>query len=571
MSPRIIVYGLNSIGYRIFALLRHQQATVVGVSHRPLPHEPEVLIGELNDVATLKRAGIETAQILIISHGDDAVNLDILLQARLLNPRIRIINRLFNTSLGARLDHTLPEHTTMSVASLSAPIFAFAAMGDQAIGQLQLFAKIWPISEVYIDADHPWCDRPLSYLWEDRSRMLIYYLTSDAEISLVEAMSTERRLQAGDRLIIGTQPKFRQRRVLSWSDKLNKALAWLAQFQRHLRSGLLVTLALFSIIMLATLTYFSFSWAQTSLVDSLYFSVGMITGAGGQEKVAENAPMAVKVFTAVMMLVGAGVIGIFYALLNDLVLGTRLRQFWDVARIPSRCHYIVCGLGGVGVKIVNQLLTQGHEVVVIERDGNNRFISTVRSQKVSVILADASLPQTLKMANIDQASALLAVTHDDMSNLEIALTAKELKPKMSVVVRSNNPEQASRMAQVFDFTEVLNPFEIAAPNFAAAALGGRVLGSGITGDILWIALSLLITPAHPFCGRTVEDIAIEADLVPLYLDVQDRTVHGWDLLRALLHPGNVLHLTIPAKNIDRLWQAKNVASVTDAERFAERQ
>jgi hypothetical protein len=39
-----------------------------------------------------------------------------------------------------------------------------------------------------------------------------------------------------------------------------------------------------------------------------------------------------------MMLSGAAVIGIWYALLNDFVLGTRFRQFWDAARIPQRNH-----------------------------------------------------------------------------------------------------------------------------------------------------------------------------------------------------------------------------------------
>lgn len=42
----------------------------------------------------------------------------------------------------------------------------------------------------------------------------------------------------------------------------------------------------------------------------------MITGAGGKE-VAEHAPDSIKLFTAVMMLVGAAVIGICYALLNS--------------------------------------------------------------------------------------------------------------------------------------------------------------------------------------------------------------------------------------------------------------
>jgi voltage-gated potassium channel Kch len=556
MLPKIIIYGLDSIGYRTLCLLRQQGVNAVGVHSTPMPDDDDIIVGPLQTLETLKRAGVETAQALVISHGNDAANLDILLQAKSLNPRIRIINRLFNLSLGDRLDHTLPDHTTLSVAGLAAPIFAFAAMGELAIGHLHLFQKTWPICEVYIDPQHPWCSRNLNELWQDPSRMLIHYLTSDTEISLIEAMSLERELQAGDRLIIGTKPQVRKRSV-SWLEQLRKILVWVGQFQRHLRSGLIVTLVLLATILIATLTYVNFGWTKASVLDSLYFSVGMITGAGGNEAVAEKASTQIKIFTVIMMLVGAGVIGVFYALLNDLVLGTRLRQFWDVTRVPDRGHCIVCGLGGVGVKTVSQLLHQGHEVVVIERDSNNRFLSTIRAQRVPVILADASLPQTLKMANIDRASALLAVTHSDMSNLEIALTAKEYNPKLSIVVRSTDAEQAERMRQVFDFTAVLNPLDIAAPSFAAAALGGRVLGNGVTGKILWIALSLLVTPAHPFCGRSVRSVAIEADLVPLYLSTEVQTIHGWELLSARLNPGDVLHLTIPAKNIERLWRTVN--------------
>ncbi|MGB3293034.1 MAG: NAD-binding protein [Phormidesmis sp.] len=557
MTPLIIVYGLDSIGYQILCLLRQQKAAVVGVNKYPIPGEADIVVGDLLSAETLRKAQIETAQSIIIANNDDATNLEILLQARLLNPRIKIINRLFNQSLGDRLDRTLPHHSTMSVAELSAPIFAFAAMGQVAIGHLQLFQGIWPIYEEHIHVDHPWCDRPINDLWNDRARMFIHYLTSDTEISLIEAMSTGRRLQAGDRLIIGTRPRMASQRA-SLMERLRKSLIWLEQFQRHLRSGLLVTLLLFLTIVVATSAYVIFGWNQGTLVDALYFSVGMITGAGGNEDIAEKSSAAVKVFTAVMMLLGAGVIGVFYALLNDLVLGSRLRSFWEVTRVPQKGHYIICGMGGTGLKVAQQLLSQGHKAVVIERDENSRFLGMARAQQIPVIRSDASLPVTLEAANIERANALIVVTSDDMSNLEISLTAKELAPNLPIVVRSNKPAIADRMHKIFDFTAVLNPFDIAAPAFAAAALGGRVLGSGVTGEILWIALSLLITPAHPFCHQLVQMIAIEADLVPLYLQTsQQRELHGWDLLEARLKPGDVLHLTIPAKNIERLWRTSN--------------
>jgi Trk K+ transport system NAD-binding subunit len=203
---------------------------------------------------------------------------------------------------------------------------------------------------------------------------------------------------------------------------------------------------------------------------------------------------------------------------------------------------------------VNQLHAHGHEVVVIERDLNNRFLNIVRSQGIPVIHGDASLSDTLKAANVQRAEALLAVTSDDTDNLEIALSAKSLAPKLPVVVRNQDPHFSRMVQQVFEFEAVLCPAELATPSFAAAALGGRVLGNGMTGDSLWVALATLITPGHPFCGRRVKEMAMDADFVPLYIETQCQTLHGWDVLETCLSAGDVLYLTMPACGLEQLWR-----------------
>ncbi|NEP58488.1 MAG: potassium channel protein [Symploca sp. SIO2G7] len=553
MKPRIIVCGLGLTGYKIFCLLRQQGAAVVGISDQPLPHIGDsIIVGNLRTPSTLLAAGIQEANTLVISTNDDALNLAILTQARVLNPQIRIINRLFNQTLGKRLDQTLPHHVSLSVSALAAPVFAFAALGSQAIGKLELFNQTWPIYEELIDEDHPWLGRHLSDLWESRSRMLIYYLPAHGQLDLISAVVKGKQLQLGDRLIIGTQPRVRSYRR-SWLRKLLKVITNLRQFQRHGQSMLMVTLILLLTIMAATVTYVCVN-LNTSIVDALYFSVGMITGAGGQEKVAEQSPDSIKVFTAIMMLVGAGVIGIYYALLNDFILGTRFNQFWDAARVPNGNHYIVCGLGDIGIQIVHQLHSLGYEVVVIERDPNNRFLATARSVGVPVILEDASLSTTLKAANVYTAQAMLAVTSSDMTNVEITLSAKALASKLPVVVRNQDPEFALTAKQVFNFAMVLSPTELATPSFAAAALGERILGNGITGNTLWVALATLITPRHPFCGRQVKEAAMSADFVPLYIETRGYMIHAWELLETSLKTGDVLYLTMPATGLEQLWR-----------------
>ncbi|MCT7997350.1 potassium channel family protein [Laspinema olomoucense] len=553
MKPRIIVCCLGSTGYQIFCLLRQQGASVVGVGEHLVPgEETGIIVGDPRSAATLLAAGIRDADAIAIASDDDAVNLAILMQARLLNPKIRIITRLFNGSLGDRLDRTLPQHTSMSVSTLAAPIFAFAAMGSRAIGHLTLFNETWPIHEEYIDQRHPWNGRKLAELWEDPRRMLIYYLPQHPHIDLVSAVLTGKTLEVGDRLIVATQLSKRHNRR-SWGRKFQESLGNWRRFQQQNQATTLALLALLLTILTATFTYTIVN-TNTSFVDSLYFSVGMITGAGGNEAVAEHSPVPLKLFTALMMLVGAGAVGICYALLNDFILGSRLRQLWDTPEIPHRHHYIVCGLGDIGIKAIEQLHSNGYDVVVIDRDPNCRFLSTAQGLKIPVIQADATLPASLKAAHIEKAEAVLAVTSNDMTNLEIALTAKGVVPQLPLVVRSEDPRFALMVQQVFDFEHVLNPTEIAAPAFAAAAIGGRILGNGMTAGSLWVAIATLITPAHPFYHQTVQESAMKADFVPLYIQTPEKTIHGWELLETSLEVGDVLYLTIPGNKLELLWR-----------------
>ncbi len=552
MNPLIIVCGLGRTGFNIFRLLQQQGAEVHGISDVPIEGE-NIVIGDPRRAETLVAAGIHRAHTLVLAGADHTLNLAILTQARVLNPRVRIIDRILDTHLGEHLDRILPDHFTLSVAALAAPIFTFAALGSRAIGQLQLFDQTWPIHEEVITPEHPWCGRRMNEFWDDKNRMLIYYLSARDPIDLVSAVIQERVLQVGDRLLIGNKPA-QVRRRRPWQERLRKLWKGIQRLQHHDQPILAVTLTLLLTIFLATCTYLAVN-LDTPFVDALYFSVGMITGAGGKEEVAEAAPAGIKLFTAVMMLVGAGIIGICYALLNDFILGSRLRQVWDVARAPQRGHYIICGLGGIGINIASQLQASGHEVVVIERNAECRFLSSAREQRIPVLIADASLSDTLSAAHIQQAEALIAVTSNDTVNLQVALAAKGLAPRLPVVVRNHDPDFARQVQQVFEFEAVLSPAELVAPTFAAAALGGKILGNGLVGNQLWVALGTLITRNHNFFGRQLKEVAAAVDLVPLYLERPTSRIHGWELLVTFLQEGDVLYLTIPAAQLDHLWRS----------------
>lgn len=576
MKPQVIVCGLGRTGYRIFQVLQEQGTEVVGISQPSMgsgaigsgaigssldrahkaesPHNVvthNVIVGDLRSEQTLLRAGIRQANTLLLATADDAVNLAVLTQARLLNPRIRIVNRLFNTRLGEHLDHSLPNHISMSLSALVAPIFAFAVTGKSTAGQLSLFHKAWPITTLEITPGHPWQGKTLAQLWENRHRMLIAYESAEDSLDLMSAIAKNQPLGPGDRLILAEFPQAKHPKK-SWRRRLNRLWRGLRQLQQSSRSALQVFVALLGTIGIALVTY-TVHDPTISVVDALYFSVGMITGAGGQESVAENAPAAIKVFTAAMMLVGAGVIGVCYALLNDFVLGTHLQGIWTSARIPQGGHCIVCGLGGVGYRVVDQLLGLGEEVVALEHNAQGRFLRAARNQKIPVIVGDATVAEILQIANVTQAAALLAVTSDDTINLEIAISARSLAPGLPVLVRIHDPKFAQQIQQVFEFDRVMSPIELTAPAFAAAAIGGRIFGHCLTRSGLWLAISTLVTQHHPFHGRSLQEAAATEQFTPLYAEVEGKAVQGQALLELCLANGTVLHLMMPAPRWEKLW------------------
>lgn len=114
------------------------------------------------------------------------------------------------------------------------------------------------------------------------------------------------------------------------------------------------------------------------------------------------------------------------AIIRQLVISTS--REWDYFRIKNLYsnHYIICGLGAVGYKIVTDSLLEGVKVVVIEKNSQNPVISEVRKLGAIVINGDATDKSILIKAGLADAAALFTVTEDDTVNLGIFYQAQQL-------------------------------------------------------------------------------------------------------------------------------------------------
>jgi Trk K+ transport system NAD-binding subunit len=96
---------------------------------------------------------------------------------------------------------------------------------------------------------------------------------------------------------------------------------------------------------------------------------------------------------------------------------------------------------------------------------------------VPVLIADIRLTETLETLHVAQARSLVVVTSSDIVNLEAALNAKALNPDLRVVLRLFDPDLAARVERAFGIHISRSPSALAAPAFAAAAEGERVLAT----------------------------------------------------------------------------------------------
>ena len=145
----------------------------------------------------------------------------------------------------------------------------------------------------------------------------------------------------------------------------------------------------------------------------------------------------------------------------------------------SRGHVVVCGLGTVGIRVVEELLDLDEQVYVIERDEDNEFIAAARARGVEVLIGDARTENMLRSLNVEHCRAVVVVTDDDLANLEIAMDVREIRNDVPIILRLFDQRLAQKVRQTMGIQVSLSTSMVAAPLFATAALDAHVVGTQI--------------------------------------------------------------------------------------------
>jgi trk system potassium uptake protein TrkA len=192
----------------------------------------------------------------------------------------------------------------------------------------------------------------------------------------------------------------------------------------------------------------------------------------------------------------------------------------------------IAGAGNVGRSIARELIDNGHQVLLIDRDPKALKLESVANAEW--LMADVCEISSLDNAKLDTCQVMIAATGDDKVNLVASLLAKTEYGVPRVVARVNHPKNE----WMFDSSwgvdvSVSTPRIISAIVEEAVSVGDVVrLFSLRKGEASLVEITL---PEAAKClGRTVEEVKLpeNATLAAIVRDGQVITPHAHDVYSA---------------------------------------
>ena len=183
------------------------------------------------------------------------------------------------------------------------------------------------------------------------------------------------------------------------------------------------------------------------LLNAFYMAVITISTVGFTEvyELSDNG----RLFTAIYIMANLGIFAYVVSVLTTYLFEGKLRSVFknfmidrEISKLKN--HVIVCGYGRNGSQACEELLKEGREFVVIEKDPEIRQ-SVISNVNFQMLIGDATIDNNLKTAGIERAKEILITTPSDAANVFITLTARELKPDITIISRASEKETESKL------------------------------------------------------------------------------------------------------------------------------
>ncbi|MGI8451074.1 MAG: NAD-binding protein [Streptosporangiaceae bacterium] len=454
----VIVCGLHGVGVRIVELLNSSGVPTVVIDDHPdlrlarnligwgIPH----IAGSSRSAETLAEAGLAGAEAVICAQEDDLRTLETALLTRELRADVRVVVQLSNPAVGRALSGVAV--SVLDVAGLSAPSITEACLrtGVQEIrlaserfaaartvapgaGTLrELYGALAPIAILPADGGDvvicPGRDHPVA------PGDGVTLIGTPEELHAAGVITHRHAPSAapgslGALGVLAAAPAAPGWLSHGLRAARHLAVSLLQAVDRRLLIALFALFALFTVVIGSTVILrlaFRLGGHHIPLLDAAYFTIETVTTVGYGDFSFRNQSPWLMGGAILLMLLGALFVAVFFAMLTNMLVSRRIEESLGRRRITGlRGHVLVIGLGSVGMQAASRLVAAGSDVVVVEKHDGNRHLSQARALGVPVVIADATLPETLESVSLASASAVAVLTSDDLANLETGLAVRD--------------------------------------------------------------------------------------------------------------------------------------------------
>ncbi len=203
----VVVVGTGGVGVQIIRELRALNEAVVAVD-RQEPHVVgaedlkeigvPLILGDARQPRTLEHAGTAKAASVILATSDDLTNLDAALTAMDLNPKARIVVRLYDDTLATKFAGAF-HIPAISTARVSAPAFVAAATRRKVYQSFEMGGRSLHLTDIIVRAQGGLAGRTVGQLQADRQVNVVMHRSGE-RVDVNPA--GELTLQGGDEVLV---------------------------------------------------------------------------------------------------------------------------------------------------------------------------------------------------------------------------------------------------------------------------------------------------------------------------------------------------------------------------------
>ena len=284
-------------------------------------------------------------------------------------------------------------------------------------------------------------------------------------------------------------------------------------------------------------------------VEAIYIVLGLtfLQPLGGFPKT-----WYLEIYFFIMPIIGIGLLAQGAAEFGVAFFNRRTRnKEWEMAVASTfNNHVILVGLGHLGFRVITHLHQMDQDLVVVEQNPSADLIADARKMDIPVLELDGVREATLQSAGVERARSIILCTQNDSLNLQVALKARSLNPKIQVVVRIFDDDFAQAIKNQFGFV-ALSATGMAAPTFAAAGAGMDITRPvAIEGKLLSLA-RLVVENSSSLADKLIGQLEQEFEISIVLLrrgsvnDFHpggDLMVRAGDILAILGSPEEIIRL-----------------------------